>query len=519
MATLAMSGGRILQSGGIAISSDAGGSSVSGTSWPRLGASYVGGTRNYGTNSTITTYMKHINYFIYAIYEGWEAQWGVTQASFVQAVQSGSLCPGGTKIFGYYDPIYLNSGNATTVMSTAGAGGFSPGKAILLSAYPGGSNVLNSNGQMIGNLGSSNAPTTTVGVGSISRTPTRFQADYAWDLLIGGGSLGLLSAGIVVAPNPTLNGIAYDDFDPQVHFTGDWTRNGVGGQGGNLGNSVADQSQQAGWAALCARTRVNTPGILISGNFGSLYQSPINLTTAQGIFNEGECQSLSGWVFSLDSGNTLNAWLSMMALYAKQKAFAAASPIMGFNHVNITDDGRDFYRTTPFQAVRYGFNSCLQDDGYYEILPTDSIPNNTLTNVNPSGLTQTITGTGQWFDEFSVDATVSPLRSQSYGSVTQSGRGWIGTAIDPGGVGTPFQGIVGNGTTTATAIYRRRYQMPTGQEMWSMINPTSNPVVVNYGRPMQSFLGSKETTVNNGALNFSSETIPAQDGRNRVTYP
>jgi hypothetical protein len=221
----------------------------------------------------------------------------------------------------------------------------------------------------------------------------------------------------------------------------------------------------------------------------------------------GIAEHAMGWVNSED---IWGSWSSLMTTYARQKNFCAANPTLIFAHINITDDGRDFYRTTPYQAVRYGLASCLMANGQYAISPTAIGGNMTLTNsfTNSEYDTQKITGTGQWFDEFSVNP--STLVSYGYNDVNiATGMGWMGTPID-----SEFPGVWQNG------MYRRRFQMSGGRQAWVIINPAGNGTqTATYGQRMQAFLGVKETTVNSGNTNITSESIGAADARIRITWP
>lgn len=149
----------------------------------------------------------------------------------------------------------------------------------------------------------------------------------------------------------------------------------------------------------------------------------------------------------------------MMASYRKVKAFAGTGKILIFSQTG---------RPTDYKNFRYGFASCLMDDGYYDL----SDP--TVGSIYGQYV--------RWFDEYDLAGT--------------SDTAWLGTAVD-----APPTAAWQNG------VWRRRF---TGGMV--LVNPRGNGAkVVTIESGYRRFVGTQDPAVNNGSL-ATSFSIPDRDG-------
>lgn len=453
------------------------------------------GTNSYNNPNQIA-YMQHLNTVVVGPFDGWEsfgtAYNGTANGSmhaYTQAVQSGSVQPGGTIVLSDYDSIVLNPNVATTNMVAA--------NMDLLTTYPGGTHVMNG-ANHIGNPVTAGSQPTCCG----PRTPVNYTIDYAFDYLANGGALGL--AGNTVSTNPTLDGWYLDDTSPYVRYAGDWLRNGTTQGTDNTGTTPASLALKSALGTMMARVKSDKSGALVFANLGDLYIQPLDLTNYPQ-FDGGNAEHAIGWANSADVSGT---WFDMMTIVARQKGSLKTGGILIFGHDNVLNTGADFYRTGAGQAWRYGLASASLAGAQWAPNPAGAQPNTTPSNTIGDYAAGHF-GSWLWPDEMAVDPTTLIAYAFSDPNISL-GTGWFGTEIDTGIVTTIWQGT----------IVRKRYQMANGRQLWIMLNTSKTTAsTATYGQRMQAFSGTQVPSVNSGNNNITSESIPAADARFRITFP
>lgn len=173
-------------------------------------------------------------------------------------------------------------------------------------------------------------------------------------------------------PNPAVDGFFMDNTFWQTSVSGDWQRNG---QVEPAGNAQASQWLRQGYARYYGLARSLLPnGKFQIGNVTTWGDPNAVLTEYQGLVNGGVLEGFIGKSWSVE---TWGGWANMMARYQRIMG-ALTEPKLGI--FNQWGDPHDY------QAFRYGFASCLMDDGYYSF--TDS-------SAGYHGVV--------WFDELSVN--------------------------------------------------------------------------------------------------------------------
>lgn len=461
----------------------AGGSAIG---YPKLACTYIAGTFSLYNNPAVTTYFAHMDDFIYNFPEGQQASNGFSAAQFCNTAVNGSVRPGGTLPFSYYDPMFQNPGAALNQMRTA--------HQLLYVQYPSNLTEAQFGGAPCGNSAiAGSQPTSTIG--GVTRTPSQFMGDFVCDMSIDGGSRGLLQ-GALCAPNPKAN-VVLDDFFLYNSVSGDWLRNNTtqpAEQGLTPpGSGPASQALRDGWAALVARIRSNHPSVVVIANMGSTYYggASTSRTGIVGVFDGGDMEASLGWQFSEDVGG--GGWVSGMQTVQRAIALCKQPHHVHLNHINLTSDGRDFYRTAPYQALLYGLCSSLLVGAYYMPSPTGNNPNNVLTNAKGNnGLINNLTYTGGalWFDEFAVNP--STLIAYAYGAAgIATGAYWMGQLANPAfdAVANAYQGTV----------HRNLYTMANGRTVHILVNASlSASQVVTLPVDVFAITGT-QNPANNGA--------------------
>lgn len=218
----------------------------------------------------------------------------------------------------------------------------------------------------------------------------------------------------------------------------DWNRDGKNDDGDNPSIiSAYRKSHVREWATA----KTLAPGLLLVGNADNDLTAPEYRGQLNGVFLEG----LIGRWWSLEARS---GWEKMMERYRTAKANTAPPHLVGFNVFGERDDYRRF---------RYGFTSCLLDDGYFSYTDEDE------------GYSST-----PWFDEYDVD---------------------LGQALDPPQT-EPWQ----------KGVYRRRFQKGI-----VLVNPSHFKTTVEIGPGYRAFPGQQDKGVNDG-VPVTTLTIPGKDG-------
>ncbi|HKQ80908.1 MAG TPA: putative glycoside hydrolase [Steroidobacteraceae bacterium] len=244
-------------------------------------------------------------------------------------------------------------------------------------------------------------------------------------------------------PNPSIDGFFMDNVFWKPRVSGDWNRDGV--------TDSADSAQAATWLRLGYQRHFTLakslmPGKYQLGNVADWGETKSVLTEYNGYVQGGVLEGMIGQNYSPEKWGT---WNSMMAWYRKTMS-ALGEPKLGvFNqHGDLTD----------YRSFRYGFASCLMDDGYYSF---------TAAGRGYSGV--------DWFDEYDVK---------------------LGKAIS-----SPPTSAWKNG------VYRRDFEKGI-----VLVNPKGNgPQTVTLESGFKRFLGKQAPSVNNGA-DVTTVTLQERDG-------
>lgn len=481
----------------------------SGIANPKLACTYIEGTFSKYNGAAATTYFGHMDDFIYNFAEGQQASNGFSAAQFCNTARAGSVRPAGSLPFCYYDPIFQNPGAALNQMRAA--------HQLLYAAYP--SNLTEvpfpGSSNPCGNPCISGSQPTSI-IGGVTRNASQFIGDFICDLARDGGARGLLQ-GNACAANPSGNA-GLDDFWPYTENTADWERINSA-QPAELGltppgSGPASLALRQGWAAVCSRIHTNHPGMLISVNMASMYlknggQSS-TLTGISNAFDGGDMEASLGWSNSEDVSG--GGWVSGMQTVQRCIAICNQPHHVRLNHINLTSDGRDFYRTTPYQASLYGLVSAGLVDAYYMPSPTGNNPNNVLTNgKGNSGWIDNLTYTGGalWFDEFAVNPVT--LIAYTYNDPNiKLGAYWMGQLQFPAfdAIANPYQNTnvrhntLINTTTGRITHLLLNFDKASGHSVTLPVN-------------VQAFTGGQNPGVNNGATITAGTGIvlPPQSAR------
>ena len=244
-------------------------------------------------------------------------------------------------------------------------------------------------------------------------------------------------------PNPSIDGFFMDNVFWKPRVAGDWNRDGV--------TEAANSPQAATWLRLGYQRHFELakslmPGKYQIGNVADWGEASADISEYKGYAHGGVLEGIVGQSYSPEKWGS---WSTMMSWYRKTMA-ALAEPKLGiFNqHGDLTD----------YQGFRYGFASCLLDDGYFSF---------TANGQGYHGV--------PWFDEYDVK---------------------LGKAIS-----SPPSAAWKNG------VYRRDFEKGI-----VLVNPRGNgPQIVTIEAGFKRFVGKQAPSVNNGA-DVTSITLKDRDG-------
>jgi hypothetical protein len=218
----------------------------------------------------------------------------------------------------------------------------------------------------------------------------------------------------------------------------DWDRDGKDERGDDP--RVA-QACREGHLSEWRTARRLAPQLMQLGNADNDLSSPEFKGQLEGAFLEGAM----GWTWSLEKQV---GWQKMMKRYRDLMANTAPPHMVGFNVAGASNDYRLF---------RYGFTSCLLDDGYFSYTDKQkgysSVP---------------------WFDEYEVD---------------------LGRAVDPPVV-APWQ----------KGVYRRLFE-----KGMVLVNPSDSEVTVTVEQGYREIAGRQDPKINHGRP-VTAVTIGPKDG-------
>ena len=152
-------------------------------------------------------------------------------------------------------------------------------------------------------------------------------------------------------PNPDIDGLFMDNVFVQPRVAGDWEDDGS-----VLAPSDprAAAALQAGYEAWFARVSALMPGKYQLGNLGSWAINGAAVPPAYiDMLNGGTLEAAIGKPYSAESRY---GWQAMMSQYDTDMSVVSEPKLVIFNQWGSPAD---------YQAFRYGFASCLMNDGYY----------------------------------------------------------------------------------------------------------------------------------------------------------
>jgi hypothetical protein len=244
-------------------------------------------------------------------------------------------------------------------------------------------------------------------------------------------------------PNPAISGIYADNFTWKPVVDGDWNRDGTLD---SKGNATVQLWFRQGYRQYLDALGAAMPGKYRFANLADWGLTDSKLEEYAGRVNGGVIESIIGRTWSYE---TRLGYAGMMKAYRRTMT-ALASPKLGiFSQTgSITD----------YKAFRYGFASCLMDDGYY----------------NFNNAAKTYSGVN-WFDEFNYK---------------------LGLATKP-----PQTVAWQNG------VFRRDFEKGI-----ALVNPKGNGVrTITLERDYVKIKGSQAPTVNTGQV-VRKVTLQDRDG-------
>jgi putative glycosyl hydrolase-like family 15 (GHL15) protein len=245
-------------------------------------------------------------------------------------------------------------------------------------------------------------------------------------------------------PNPALDGLFIDNVFAKPRVTGDWQDDGVA----LLPTSTtAAASVQAGYERWFTLMHTLMPGKAQIGNAGS-WATP-GATPPSGYVNMANGAVLEALIGKTYSTEQWAGWSAMMKEYNTVMSVTSAPKLVIFSQWGSPTDYRSF---------RYGFTSCLMNNGYY------SFTNN---SIGYYGVV--------WFDEYNAK---------------------LGSAV----TSTPT-------TAWQNGVWRRDFTNGI-----ALVNPKGNgPRTVSLGGTFIKLKGSQAPTVNTGQA-VTSVTLQDRDG-------
>jgi hypothetical protein len=172
-------------------------------------------------------------------------------------------------------------------------------------------------------------------------------------------------------PNPHIDGFFMDNVFLQPNVPGDWYRNGSVLQ---PSDPKAQAAIQAGYERYFSLVRTLMPGKYQIGNVAEWGQSAAVPSGYTNMADGGLMEAMIGASWSIEGWG---GWQQMMSQYTRVVGALKAPKLAIFNQ---------YGSPTDYQSFRYGFASCLMNDGYYSF--TD--PSKGYTGV-------------VWFDEYNAN--------------------------------------------------------------------------------------------------------------------
>lgn len=462
--------------------------------YPRLGCYAIGGTpRSYDTDA-FGTWASKQQIALINPWDGWQNSSPARVRSISQIgsnLKSISPLPTKTLLVLYFDP------HTAVYSQLPSAALYDAWKAWLYTDYNAGTltKVAASYYSSQASVVNCTPGGPAYSAGSRSGTALELISDYAWDFLVRGGSWGLARYPSGVDATSDVDGLYQDDSTNYAPMSGDWQRNSTTSAGNvnSTGTNPIDQTFRDGVKAWSQRLLNYKSSLYLFCNICRQAADGATITGLNQVFHGGAIEGIMGQSYSWESWG---GWVRMMTEYKQKMDFLQAPKLGIFGHGGVTADGKDYLRSTAYQASHYGICSCLLGDGYYYASATTG-------NAAPTGSNSSYDcNLRNWFDYFAVNPTTGA--ALAYPSV-DSGLGYLGQAADPPYPTTPWlsQGPLG--------IFRRRfYNATTGKTWWVIVNPKGNGAqTVNFGQTMKKVTGIQRTSVDDGSSATSSAMLDA----------
>lgn len=242
---------------------------------------------------------------------------------------------------------------------------------------------------------------------------------------------------------PDIDGLFMDNVFVRPNVAGDWYRDGTVLQPSSASAAAALQS---GYERYFSLVRQLMPGKYQLGNVATWGQNTAVPGGYVGMANGGLLEGIIGASWSIE---TWGGWQEMMNQYNSVMAAMAAPKLVIFSQ---------YGSPTDYQSFRYGFASCLMNDGYYSF-------------TNPSAGYSGVV----WFDEYNAN---------------------LGQAV----------------STPPTAAWQKGVWRRNFTNGIALVNPNGNgPQTVQLGGTFVRIKGTQDPAVNSGQT-VTSVTLQNRDG-------
>ena len=245
----------------------------------------------------------------------------------------------------------------------------------------------------------------------------------------------------LLVPTPSADGFFLDGVFWKPRVNGDWNRDGVTD---DQNNPTAAGWLRQGFRSQFDAFRSRAPGKLMIGNIADWGESTAVFPEMDKFLDGGVMESMIGQSWSVENWG---GWGAMMTWYRKMFNATTGPQLTLFAQDGAAND---------FRGFRYGYTSCLLDNGVFHYNPSFSAPY-------------------VWFDEYD----------------NKLGRALAGPSTSPWKQG----------------VYRRDFERGI-----ALVNPKGNgSVTVDLEQEYRRIAGSQDTSVNNGQAT-RQVTLQDRDG-------
>jgi hypothetical protein len=290
--------------------------------FPRLGATLNGGN----TTGLTAAHVALLDVMTLGAYVGWKNSAGLTASQLAAAAK---LINPSLRVFVYTDIMEDTSPPSILAQNNSQIGSV-PWWA--LTSWPGGSQVSTGGGRYAVNI-----TTHTNALNGLNYPQWRANKDF----------------GSFLSANPSVDGLYVDNVNTTPSVTADFAQSGS-----SQSPSTAGSSWRSGYVTYFGALRALSPASqqLVIGNLATwlVGNTITEYVTPAPVLNGGTMESVIGQSYSVE---TFAGWSGMMNYYAHVMTSVAAPQLVIF--------AQDAISTSDYQGFRYGFASCLLDNGYY----------------------------------------------------------------------------------------------------------------------------------------------------------